>query len=98
MCPHERLRLAELTSTLGALVSGVGLGAIVGDRLGRLATVVLVIGIAIHGIGMLDKYRFGHRSGVHTSSWWRTLYWTCWWLVGTVALIVAARMLTVIED
>lgn len=51
------MKLAELSSAVGAGVLGVGLGALLGQWLGALAIPVLVAGLALHAWGMTDKHR-----------------------------------------
>ena len=52
-----RKRAAELTSGIGALVLGLGLGVAFGERLAGLGVWALVIGALVHGWGMYDKHR-----------------------------------------
>jgi hypothetical protein len=52
-----RLKLAELTSGVGALVIGVGLGALFPRWFGPTAGVITVVGLSLHAFGMWDKHR-----------------------------------------
>ena len=85
----DRLRLAELTSGIGAVVLGIGLGVLLSDRLAGFGLAVLAAGIAVHGWGMYDRHRQERRQGA-VDPWWATaLYWTCWiGLAGMLAWIV----------
>lgn len=76
-----RLKLAELTSGMGALVLGVGLGALLATRIGRLAAPTLLIGLLLHAWGMWDKHRHDAGATQETRSA-ALLYWVCWILLG----------------
>ena len=74
----DRLRLAELTSAIGAVVLGIGLGVLLSDRLAGFGFGVLAAGIALHGWGMYDRRR-QERSLRSVDPWWaKALYWACW--------------------
>ena len=92
----ERLRLAELTSGIGAVVLGIGLGALFGERLGGLSFPVLIIGMVAHGWGMFDKHR-QERQALAPDAWWEpVVYWICWGLLTVLAAGVMARLAAVI--
>jgi hypothetical protein len=87
----DRLRLAELTSGVGAVVLGVGLGALAADRLGRFGLPLLLIGAVAHAWGMFDKNRIEHQADA-LDAWWKPVaYWFCWGLLGILAAGVVAR-------
>lgn len=91
-----RLRLAELTSGVGALVLGIGIGALVADHLGFLGLPLLLGGGAAHAWGMYDKHRL-ERQADAMNVWWNPLaYWTCWGLLAVLALVVAAQAIGMI--
>jgi hypothetical protein len=52
-----RLKLAELSSGVGALVLGVGLGALFPRWVGPAAGTVAVVSLSLHAFGMWDKHR-----------------------------------------
>jgi hypothetical protein len=74
----DRLRLAELTSGIGAVVLGNRLGVLLADRLVGLGFAVLATGIAVHGWGMYDRRRQGRSQGTVDPWWANALYWACW--------------------
>jgi hypothetical protein len=80
----NRLKLAELTSGAGALVLGVGLGALLPQWFGRLAGVITVVGLSLHAFGMWDKHRLEGRDQAENSLWVVVLYWVRWLLLAGV--------------
>ena len=89
----RRARIAELTSGLGALVLGIGLGALLGDRLAGLGVWALIVGALAHGWGMYDKHRI-EQGSASVEPWWSALlYWACWVLLGGGALVMSGRLL-----
>jgi len=87
----DRLRLAELTSGVGAIVLGIGLGVLAADYLGRFGLPLLLVGATVHAWGMFDKHRMERETGM-PNVWWEPLaYWTCWGLLAALALVVAAQ-------
>jgi hypothetical protein len=73
-----RLRFAELTSSLGAGVLGVGLGAMAANALRAVELPILVLGAALHLWGMVDKHRIEARRA-EARVWWKNATYTlCW--------------------
>jgi hypothetical protein len=88
----DRLRLAELTSGVGAVVLGVGLRVLASSHIGTLGLPLLVIGAAVHAWGTYDKHRL-ERQADSPDAWWEPVaYWTCWGLLAVLAAGLAARM------
>jgi len=88
----NRLKLAELTSGVGALVLGVGLGALFPQWFGRAAGVITVVGLSLHAFGMWDKHRVEGRNKAENSVWVVVLYWVCWLLlVGVLGMLLFWR-------
>ena len=86
-----RLKLAELTSGIGALVLGVGLGALFPRWFGPAAGFMAVAGVAAHGFGMWDKHRLEAQAHVESAPWVVALYWVCWLLLAAVVVLVFVR-------
>ena len=84
-----RLKLAELTSGVGALVLGIGLGALFAKWIGPAVGVITLAGLAVHAFGMWDKHRIERRTEAHTDRFVAALYWVCWLLLGGVFLYLA---------
>ncbi len=74
-----RLKLAELTSGVGALILGVGLGALFPRWFAPAAGLMALAGVVAHGVGMWDKHRLEARVA---------LYWVCWLLLASVVMFV----------
>jgi hypothetical protein len=86
-----RLKLAELTSGVGALMLGIGFGALLPAWFGGSAWLTTLVGLFLHAFGMWDKHRLERQRGMVQPRWLSFLYWTCWLLLAAVLLIVLAR-------
>lgn len=86
MVQASRLKRAELTSGVGALVLGTGLGALFAQYLAPAAVAVVAAGLLLHAWGMYDKHRLERGSGTAPVRYATALYWLCWGLL--VLLIV----------
>lgn len=82
---------AELIAGLGAVVLGIGIGALPALRLQRHAIVFLLSGVAIHGWGMFEKRRLDNRTNAAQPWWSEALYWICWLLLGAL-MVYALRI------
>lgn len=88
---QTRLKLAELSSALGAGVLGLGAGVLLENPLRGLGLPILVVGLALHAWGMTDKHRI-EASVDAARVWWSTaLYWACWLGLGAVAVYALTR-------
>ncbi|MGE3534264.1 MAG: hypothetical protein AB7H48_05495 [Parachlamydiales bacterium] len=74
----SRLKLAELTSSIGAGVLGLGLGVHFGEHLKSFSLPIIAIGIFSHAVGMFDKHRLESQVNGVTAFWTKFLYWICW--------------------
>lgn len=92
----HRKRAAELTSGVGALVLGIGLGATFGERLAGFGVWTLVMGALVHGWRMYDKHRIERGSGAENPWWSVLLYWLCWVLLAVGALALVGRVVGVV--
>jgi uncharacterized membrane protein YidH (DUF202 family) len=87
-----RLKLAELTSGVGALVIGIGLGALVPQWFSRSAGLLVIAGVVTHAFGMWDKHRLDAQRHVETGRLVVALYWACWLLLaGVVVFLLVER-------
>ena len=74
----SRLKIAELTSSIGAGVLGLGLGAYFGDHLKSFSIPIIAVGILSHAVGMFDKHRLESQANSVSMFWTKFLYWICW--------------------
>ena len=75
---NNRMKLAEITGSIGAGVLGAGIGSLLARALRPHLILVLSLGVVLHGWGMWDKHRL-ERSADEPRLWWHTtLYWICW--------------------
>jgi len=79
----HRMKLAELTSGVGALVLGIGIGGLFPGWFGTNAVAITVVGVVLHAFGMWDKHRL--QSGADPL-WATTLYWVCWAMLGVLLM------------
>ena len=87
-----RLKVAELTSGVGALVLGVGLGALFPQWFAPAAGVIALAGVITHAFGMWDKHRLEGKVSAPSEPWVNTLYWICWLLLAVVvAFVIVGR-------
>lgn len=87
----NRLKIAELTSGIGALVLGIGLGALFSAWVADLAIVITLIGLALHAFGMWDKHRLENASNTAAPAWVTAAYWVCWLLLVVVVALLVLR-------
>jgi hypothetical protein len=83
------MKLAELTSGVGALVLGIGLGALFATWIGPAAGIVALAGVLVHALGMWDKHRLEAQTPMDSSLLVTALYWVCWlMLAGIVVFLI----------
>lgn len=85
MAISQRQKLAQLTSSIGAGVLGIGIGGLVASRLRGLELIVIAVGLVLHLWGMVDNHRA--ERGRAQPAWATATYWLCW--LGLVALVGA---------
>jgi hypothetical protein len=72
----NRMKLAELTSGVGALVLGIGIGSLFPE----------------YAFGMWDKHRLESSMVTANPPWVVAVYWICWALLAAlVAVLVLVR-------
>jgi uncharacterized membrane protein YecN with MAPEG domain len=91
LTPFARTRLAELTSGVGALVLGIGLGALLASHLADLALPILASGIIVHAWGMYDKHRLERQADMVDPWWAAALYWVCWLILAAMLAWIVIR-------
>jgi hypothetical protein len=88
---RNRVRVAELTSGVGAVVLGIGVGVIASGVLRGLGLYLLLAGVLAHGWGMYAKHRAESLSGAAAPGWHAALYWLCWAILAGLVLLVLGR-------
>ena len=83
----NRLKIAEVTSGVGALVLGIGLGSLFSAWVADFAILITAIGLVLHAFGMWDKHRLESSTERVTPGWVTAAYWVCW--VSLIVLVVA---------
>ena len=86
-----RLKRAELTSGVGALVLGVGMGALVPHWFASTAGFIVLAGAVVHAFGMWDKHRLEAQTHAESGPWVVALYWICWVLLAAVVVLLFVR-------
>jgi hypothetical protein len=86
-----RTKLAELTSGIGALVLGIGIGALFAPMLRTTAVAVTLTGLALHSFGMWDKHRLEARAVPDSPPWVQAAYWICWIMLAILAVAITMR-------
>ncbi|MEQ1613789.1 MAG: hypothetical protein ABL904_13630 [Hyphomicrobiaceae bacterium] len=88
---RSRLKQAELLSAVGALVLGIGIGALAAPVLGWLAVPIFLIGCISHGWGMIQKHRIEQLDDNTPATWEAALYWGCWVALAIVLAVASWR-------
>ncbi len=91
--PAAQLKAAELLSTTGALVLGVGIGLLVPALGTTIAWLTIALGILSHGWGMYERHRLDLQAGAVLPWWARLLYWLCWIGLAALAVYFAAQLI-----
>ena len=86
-----RIQVAELTSGVGALVLGVGLGALFPQWFAPAAGLLTFAGLVAHAFGMWDKHRLEAGDDAEVGPAVTALYWTCWLLLAAVVVLLVLR-------
>ena len=87
-----RLQIADLTSGVGAVVLGLGLGALWAEWLMSAAGLIATVGLVMHGFGMWDKHRREPDATARDSRWTLAMYWGCWLLLAAVVGLLVFRI------
>ncbi|WP_332814024.1 hypothetical protein [Ramlibacter sp.] len=85
-------KAAGLASGLGAILLGAGLALLAPDALRAQAVPILIVGAAVHGVGMTVQHRLESQDRP-AAAWERALFWACWIGLGGLAAWLGARLL-----
>ena len=72
---------AELVGSVGAGVLRAGLALLFRETLAVLAVPLLVVGGAMHVLGMYQKHHLDASEAAAGPGWIAWAYWTCWLLL-----------------
>jgi len=87
----SRRQRAELAGSTGAGLLGAGLGALLAQWAAPFAVALLVLGVVLHGWGMVEKHRL--EAGAKSPAWSKALYWVCWVLLAVLMIWIGFRSL-----
>lgn len=88
---ESRLKQADLASAIGAGIIGFGLGVYFANYFQPYAALLIIVGIALHGVAMYKKAEMKPAS----LKWARWLYWICWAIIiGLLVYIMAGVILS----
>lgn len=87
---HRSESAANLLSTVGAGVAGLGGGIVLAEQLASFGWWLLGVGAFVHFSAMIGKHRLERRSGYRPTRWEGAAYWLCWLLLAAVAVVVAS--------
>ena len=90
---REKLKQADLLCGVGALVLGIGIGALAAPALGWVAVPLFLIGCISHGWGMIQKHRIEQLDASGSAAWETALYWGCWAAIAIVLAIASWKAL-----
>lgn len=90
---REKLKQVDLLGAVGALVLGMGIGALAAPALGWLALPLFLIGCLSHGWGMIQKHRIEQLEASASAAWEQALYWGCWAAIAIVLAIASWKAL-----
>jgi drug/metabolite transporter (DMT)-like permease len=90
---ERRRNAAQLLSTTGAAVAGIGVGALFGEILQPFAVAILVVGLVAHVAGMIGSRRAQRAEGYRRSPLELAFYWLCWALIAILAVYILVQAL-----
>lgn len=76
------------TSVIGALIVGMGLGALFYNYLTSYIYLIIVMGIILHGVGM---YLIHKREKINSNEQYsisNIMYWICWVILASLAIYI----------
>jgi hypothetical protein len=89
----DRQQLGELTTGVGAVVLGIGLGALIGAPLRGFIAWLVILGVLLQGWGILERRRWVLSATRKPPAWWRAIYAACWLGLAAIAVFVLVGQL-----
>ena len=90
---NNSMKRAELLSTLGAGVLGMGLALLFPNVLAGYAVPILLIGIVAHTVGMFQMRSLEQQANSPRAMWMEALYWLCWLALAGLLVYIIARVM-----
>lgn len=88
----EKMKWAQLLSTLGAGVLGAGIALLFPNILAAYTIPILLLGLAAHAVGMLQMRGIEQKSSRLRVGWMEALYWFCWLALAGLFLYILIRL------
>lgn len=89
----EKMKSAELLSTLGAGVLGAGIALLIPNLLASYAIPILLIGLVMHSVGMVKMRAHEQQNYSPRVGWMEALYWFCWLALAGLFLYIIIRLI-----
>ena len=89
----EKMKWAQLLSTLGAGVLGAGIALLFPNNLAPYAIPILILGLAAHAVGMFQMRGLEQQSKRPRVGWMEALYWLCWLALAALLLFILIRLI-----
>jgi hypothetical protein len=81
---------AELLSSFGAGVLGMGIGLWLANVLAGYAIPILLLGLISHSLGMFQKHQLEQGRYVRIV-WVESVYWLCWLALAVLLVYIVIR-------
>lgn len=81
----------QLASSGGAALAGAGVGVLLAKALAPVAWGLAILGIVLHALSMIARRHIERRAGVRLPWWSVALFWTCWIVLGGLAVWLGVR-------
>jgi hypothetical protein len=85
------LKYVQLAGSTGAGVLGAGLGALFAQWAAPYAVPLILLGVVMHGWGMLEGRRLD--AAAETPLWSKALHWLCWIILGILIVWIGLGFL-----
>lgn len=86
----DHIKRADLLSSIGAGVIGVGIGVMLANILAGYTLPILLLGLISHSLGMFQKHRLEQGRYVHIV-WIESVYWLCWLALAVLLVYIVIR-------
>lgn len=87
------MKRAELLSTLGAGVLGMGIALLLPNILTGYTLPILLVGILAHTVGMAKMRSLEQQANSPRVAWMDALYWFCWLVMAALLIYIIIGLL-----